>query len=212
MSKRHTVTLHHVRTVHNAMFDHLDGVIQSFHKKKTQWKEDLYFAAKFARRKLSTYYAEVTPQAGILVISAHILNPFRKLRSFSNWDIGKDINLEDETSYSTQNHEALLKNVENEYCGKHRCLHIIKRDSVQSNHLIPSPMPSGCGQASFDPNDLSSSNEEYIKPQNAAANLHPEKKNYRAERLTNAASLLWNVPPGSQKQWRQINLNLNNYL
>ena len=53
MSKRHTVTLHHVITVSNEMFDHMDGVMRGLARKKTQWKEDLFFAVKFARQKLS---------------------------------------------------------------------------------------------------------------------------------------------------------------
>jgi len=36
------------------------------------------------------------------------------------WDKGMDINLEDETSYTTQYQEAFLKYVENEYCAKHQ--------------------------------------------------------------------------------------------
>jgi len=46
MSKRHTVTLHHVITVYNDMFDHMDDVMRALAKKKTQWKEDLFFAVK----------------------------------------------------------------------------------------------------------------------------------------------------------------------
>jgi len=80
MSKRHTVTLHHVITVYNDMFDHMYGVMRALAKKMTQGKEDLFFAVKFARQKLSKYYAEVTPSTGMLLISAHILDPFRKLR------------------------------------------------------------------------------------------------------------------------------------
>jgi len=78
MSKRHTVTLHHVITVYNDMFNHMDGVMRAL-AKKTQWKEDLFFAVKLARQKLSKYYAEVTPTTGMLLISAQILHPFRKL-------------------------------------------------------------------------------------------------------------------------------------
>jgi len=102
MSKRNTVTLHHVITVYNDMFEHMDGVMRALAKKKTPWKEDLSFAVKLARQKLSKYYAEVTPTTGMLQISAHILDPFRKLRSFRKWDKGMDINPEDETSYTTQ--------------------------------------------------------------------------------------------------------------
>jgi len=53
MAKRHIVTLHHVITVHNDMFDHMDGVMRPLARKKTQWKEDLFFAVKLARQTLS---------------------------------------------------------------------------------------------------------------------------------------------------------------
>jgi hypothetical protein len=79
MSKRHTVTLHHVITIYNHIFDHLDGVMCALVKKKTQWKDDLYFALKFARKKLFKYYSEVIPETGMLHIAAQILNLFRKL-------------------------------------------------------------------------------------------------------------------------------------
>ena len=82
MSKRHTVTLHHVITVYNDIFDHMDGVLRPLAKKKTHWKEDLFFAVKFARQKLSIHYAEETPTTGMLLISANILDPVRTLRSF----------------------------------------------------------------------------------------------------------------------------------
>jgi hypothetical protein len=48
MSKRHTVTLHHVITVYNDMLNHMDGVMRALAKKKTEWKEDLFFAVKIA--------------------------------------------------------------------------------------------------------------------------------------------------------------------
>jgi hypothetical protein len=113
MSKRHTITLHPVITVYNDMFDHMDGVMRALARKKTQWKEDLFFAMKFAPQKLSKYYTEVTPTTSMLFILAHILDPFRKLRSFRKWDKGMDINPEDKTSYTTQYQEAFLKYVEN---------------------------------------------------------------------------------------------------
>jgi len=84
------------------MFDNMDGVMWALAKKKTQWKEDLFFAVKLARQKLSKYYAEVTPTTGMLLISAQLLDPFRKLRWFWKWDKGMDINPEDKTLYTTQ--------------------------------------------------------------------------------------------------------------
>jgi len=102
VSKRHRVTLHHVITVYNNMFDYMDGVMRALAINKSPWKEDLFFAVKLAQQKLSKYYAEVTPPTGMLFISAHILHPFRKLQSFRKWDKGNNNHPEDETSYTTQ--------------------------------------------------------------------------------------------------------------
>jgi len=74
MSKRHTISLYHVITVDNDKLFHVDGIMQGLADKKTQWKEDLYFAIRLARQKLSNYYAEVTPQTGMLLTSAYIVN------------------------------------------------------------------------------------------------------------------------------------------
>jgi len=83
MSKRHTATLHHVISVYNDMFDHMDGVMRAVAKKKRPSKEDLFFTVKLARQKLSKYYAELTPSTGMILISAHILHRFRKLQLFT---------------------------------------------------------------------------------------------------------------------------------
>jgi hypothetical protein len=48
-------------------------------KKKTLWKEELFFTMKFAQQKLFKYYTEVTPRTGMLLIEAQILPPFQKL-------------------------------------------------------------------------------------------------------------------------------------
>jgi len=82
MSKTLTVTSHHLITVYNDMFDHMDGVMQAVAQNKTQWKEDLCFAVKLARQELSEYSAKVTATTGILLISTHLLDPLRKLRPF----------------------------------------------------------------------------------------------------------------------------------
>jgi len=133
------------------MFDHLDGVMRTLARKKTQWKEDLFFAVKFARQKLSKYYTEVTPTTDMLLSMAHILDPFRKLRSFRKWDKEMDIHPEDETSYTTQYQEAFLKYVENEYCAKHRRLLVIKPDNTQNVNLNSFEMASRSHQSSHDP-------------------------------------------------------------
>jgi hypothetical protein len=119
------------------MCDHKDGVMRAMAKKTTQWKEELFFTVKLAQQKLSTCDAKVTPTTDMVRISADILDPFCKLRSFSKWDKGMDINPEDETSYTTQYQEAYLKYVENEYCVKHRHVPVNKVETVQSSNLVP---------------------------------------------------------------------------
>jgi len=160
--------MHHVITVYNDMFDHMDSLMRALAKKKTPRTEDLFFAVKLARQKLSKYYAEVTPTTGMLLISAHILDTFRKLWSFRKWDKGLDINPDDETSYTTQYQEAFLKYVENEYCAKHQRVPVNKVESLRSSNLVPSTTASGSCQSSIDPYDLSSNDEEYLMPNNVA--------------------------------------------
>jgi len=205
MSTRHTVQLHHVITLYNDMFGHMDGVMRALAKKKTPWKEDLFFAVKLARQKLPKYSAEVTPTTGMLLISAHILDLFRKLWSFRKWNKGMDINVEDETSYTTQYQEGFLKYVENEYCTKHRHVPINKHESLPSSNLITSTTASGFYQSSFDPYDLSSDDEAYITP-NDVAETKPGWS-YCAARLLTTARLYLNLPPVATKNVGQIKPN-----
>jgi len=142
------------------MFDHMDGVMRALAKKKTPWKEDLFFAVKLAWQKLSKYDAEVTPTTGMLLISAHILETLRRLWLFRKWDRGMDINPENDTSYTTQSQEAFLGYVENEYCAKHRHAPIKKHESFSSSNLIYSTTASESCQSSIDPYDLPSNDEE----------------------------------------------------
>jgi len=209
MSKRLPVRLRHVITVYNDMFNHMDGVMRTLAKKKSPWKEDLFFAVKLARQKLSKYYAEVTPTTGMLLISAHIIDPFRKLRSFRNWGKGIDINPEDETSYTTQYQEAFLKYAENEYCAKHRRELVNKLETVPTSNLFHSATASGSYQSSFDPDDLCSDDEESLTPNNVAETT--PRRSDRAARLLTAARLYLNSPPEAPKNWGQINPNLIEY-
>jgi len=103
---------------------------------------------KVARQMMSKYPTEVTPMAGMLLISALVLDHFQILQSFRKWDKGMDFNPEDETSYTTQYQEAFLKYVQNEYCAKETRLPIIKPESIPSNNLRSFAMASRSGQAS----------------------------------------------------------------
>jgi len=209
MSNRHTVTLHHVITVYNDMLDHTDGVMRVLAKKKTQWKEELFFAVKLAWQMLFKYYAEVTPTMGMLVISAHILNPFRKLWSFRKLDKGLDIYPENKTSYTTQYQVAFLKYVENKFCDKHRRVPVNKLESLPSTKPILSAMASESCQSSFDPDDLSSNDDEYLTTNDVAGTLPGRGK--CAARLFTATRLYLNSAPQAPKNWEQINPNLNDY-
>jgi hypothetical protein len=122
MFKRHTVTLHHVIAVYDYMYDDMDCMMRGLAKTKTQWKEHLFLAVKLPWHKLSKYFAEVTPTKGMRHISAHILHPVRKLRSFRKWDKGMEIKPEDEISYIIQYPEAFLMYVQTNYCATHQRL------------------------------------------------------------------------------------------
>ena len=209
MSKRHTVTLHHAITVYNVMFDHMHGVLRAFPKKKAVWEEDLYFAVKFGRQKLSKYYAEVTPTTGMLHISAHILDLFRMFRLFMKWDKGMDINPEDKTSYTTQFQVSYLKCLPDQYCTKHRRLTVTKHEKLRSNDFIPSAMASQSGQLFFDPSDLSSDDQEYLTPRTVAETT-PGRSDHAAGLLT-AANLHLDSPPESPKNWGQVYSDLDDY-
>jgi hypothetical protein len=45
----------------------------------------------------------------MLLNTANILDPFRKLRSFRKWDNAMNINPEDESSHTAQYQKAVLK-------------------------------------------------------------------------------------------------------
>jgi len=145
----------------------------------------------------------------MLLISTHILDPFRKLQSFRMWDKGMDINPEDKTSYTTQHQKAVLKYMENQYCAKHRCVPVNKLHSLLSSNPIFSAMSSGSCQSFFDPYDLSSNDEKYLTPNNVAETT-PGRSNLTA-RLLAASRIYQNSPPEAPKTWGQINPNFNDY-
>jgi len=164
MSKRHTVTLHHVFTVHNDMFDNIDGVMRAAAKKSTQWKEDLYFAVKVAQHKLSTSYPAVNKTTSQHRISAYILHSFQKWRSFRKCDKAMHINPKDETLYTVQYQEAFLKYTENEYWTKHRRMSVINPEHVPHRNVFCSALVSGVGYSCFVPYNFSGNDDENLSP------------------------------------------------
>jgi len=146
---------------------------------------------------------------GMLLISAHILHPFQKLRSFRKLDKGMDINPEDETSYTTQYQKSFLKYVENEYCVKHQRLPVTKPESVPRYNLFSPIMASRSVKSSSDPYDLSSDDEEYWMPKNLAETM-PGRSDHSARLLT-AGRLDSIAPPELRQNWGQINPNQRAY-
>jgi len=181
----------------------------SLAQKKTPWMEELFFTVKLARQKLSKFYAEVTRTTGMPLISAHILDPIRMLQSFRKWDKGMDINPEDEISHTTQYHEAFLKFVENEYCGKHQHVPVNTLESLPCSKLAPSALASESCQSSSDPDDLWSDNWDYSTPKDVAETT--PGWSYHAACLLTAARLYWNSPPEAPNNWGRINPNLDDY-
>jgi len=127
------------------MFNHKDGIMQALAKKKTQSKEDLFFAARLARWKLSKSDAYVATAMGMHLGLQHMLDPVRTLRSFGMWDKWMDIQPQNKTSSITRFQEPFLKDVENEYCAKHRRVPVNTYKSVPISYLGPSSTASRSG-------------------------------------------------------------------
>jgi len=196
-------------TVYNDMFNHMDGVMWALAKNRTQWKKDLFFAKKLVQQKVSKYYVEVTLSMGMHLISARILYPFGKLRSFRKWESGMDINPDDETSYSTQYQKVVVMDVENENCAKHRHLPVNKPESITSCNLVPSAAASRSGQSFFDRYDVCSNDEEYLTS-DSVSEMRPSRSDC-AVPLLRAARLHFNSLPEAPKNLVQIIPNLNDY-
>jgi len=120
-----------------------------------------------------------------------------------------NINPEDETSYTTQYQEAFLRHVENEYCGKHQCVPVNKHESLPRSNPIPSGTVSESCQSSSDSYNMSSSDDEYLTPNNVA-DTTPRQTNHAA-RLFTSARLHPNSAPEAPKNWGQSDENLNDY-
>jgi len=187
----------------------MDRVIRALARKTIPWKEELSFALKLARQKLSKPYADVTPMTGMLLGSAHILDSFPTLPSFRKCVKGMVIDPQDETSYTIQYKEGFLKYVENEYCAKHQRVPVNKHESFLSSNLIHCATASGSCQSSFHLYHFSSNDEEYLMPNNVAG-MTPGRSNHAARILT-AARLYLNSPPEAPNNWGQIDPNLNDY-
>jgi len=120
-----------------------------------------------------------------------------------------NITPEDAAFYTTQYQETILKNVENKYCAKQRHVPVSKPENELPNDLFPFVMASGSGQSSYDPYDLSSDDEEYLKL-NHMPEMAPGQSDHTA-RFVNTTRLFSHSLSQLPKKWGQINPNLNYY-
>jgi len=209
MWKWHTVTLHCIVTVSNNMFNHLDGVMWAFAQKITQWNEDFYFTVGYVQQKLSKCYSEATPTTSLLVISAYILDPFRKLQLCRNWNHGKIINPDDETLNTMQYQSALLKFLENQSCAKHWVLSVNKPERVTTKNPFSSTMASWSSQSFLNKYHLSGDDDEYLTSKNVVG-VTLRRRNRKARWLA-APRLYLNSSPESPKYCGHVNPNHNDY-
>jgi len=138
-----------------------------------------------------------------------ILDAFWRLQSFWKWDKWMHINLEDQTSDTTQYQDTFLKNVENEFYAKHQPMSISIPEQVAGNIIFPSLKASGFGQSSYDPYDSSSDDQEYITPK-SMVEMTPRGSDHPAHLLT-ASRLYFNSQPEAPKNWGQVNPYLDDY-
>jgi len=120
-----------------------------------------------------------------------------------------NINAEDETTYTSQYPEAILKWQENEYCAKPEHLCVTKSESIASNNLFSYAIPSRSRQSCSDQQHLFSADNEYLMAKNGAK-MTLGRSNHTAHLLTAARSIQTSLPELPQN-WGQINLNPNDY-
>lgn len=87
LSKTRDVTVHHVFSIYNRLFTHLEDAEKKLKRKAVPWKKRMLQALRAAKEKLSKYYSATDNEPyGIIYAIATILYPSKKLRYFDNAD------------------------------------------------------------------------------------------------------------------------------
>lgn len=87
LSKTRDVTVHHVISIYNRLFNHLDDAESKLKRKAVPWKKRMLQALGAAKEKLSKYYTTIdTESYGTTYAIATILYPSKKLRYFDTAD------------------------------------------------------------------------------------------------------------------------------
>jgi len=145
----------------------------------------------------------------MLLVSPRIIDRYRKLRCFHNWVTGADIDPKEETIYTAQYREVIVKNVGNGFCTQHQCVPVMKPECILSNNLFSSATALVSSQSFFNPYHSSSNNEKCWTP-NHVAETTPGQSNRTACLLT-GAMLYLHSPPKAPQNWGQIHSYLNGY-
>jgi hypothetical protein len=87
LSKTRDISVHHVFTIYNRLFSHLDDMEKRLKCKAIPWKKRMLQALRAAKEKLSKYYQTTDQESyGELYAIATILCPSKKLRYFDSKD------------------------------------------------------------------------------------------------------------------------------
>lgn len=87
LSKTRDATVHHVFSIYNSLFSHLENAEKKLKCKAIPWKKRMLQALRAAKAKLSKYYSATDNEPyGIIYAIATILYPSKKLRYFDNAD------------------------------------------------------------------------------------------------------------------------------
>lgn len=87
LSKTRDCTVHHIFSIYNRLFTHLEEAEKKLRYKRVHWKKSMLRALQLAQKKLSKYYSGTDDSAyGTTCALATILYPSKKLRYFDNED------------------------------------------------------------------------------------------------------------------------------
>lgn len=87
LSKTRDCTVHHIFSIYNRLFTHLEEAEKKLRNKRVYWKKSMLQALQLAQKKLSKYYSGTDDSAyGTTCALATILYPSKKLRYFDNED------------------------------------------------------------------------------------------------------------------------------
>jgi hypothetical protein len=117
---------------------------------------------KFVQQTLCKRYATAATTLDIGLIAANILHPARNQQWLKMWVTGLDIHPMYVISSTSQYQEVCLNYVEFDEYEKSRQLCVIKPGSIPCSNLFTSVMESASKQSSYEANNISSNDEEYI--------------------------------------------------